>query len=111
MNFLHIANSDKPVAFYSLDVILAVGFRVRSPRGTQFRQWANNTLKEYLQKGFILDKDRLKILTAVQIILTNCWNKSVTSVPAKSAFIKSYATCLRYPAITKLWKSYAFIFC
>lgn len=43
VNFLHIANSDKPVAFYSLDVILAVGFRVRSPRGTQFRQWANNT--------------------------------------------------------------------
>lgn len=60
VNFIHIANSDKPVAFYSLDVILAVGFRVRSPRGTQFRQWANSTLKEYLQKGFILDKDRLK---------------------------------------------------
>lgn len=48
------------VSYHSLDVILAVGFRVRSPRGTQFRQWANNTLKEYLQKGFILDKDRLK---------------------------------------------------
>lgn len=48
------------VSYYSLDVILAVGFRVRSPCGTQFRQWANNTLKEYLQKGFILDKDRLK---------------------------------------------------
>lgn len=48
------------VSYYSLDVILAVGFRVRSPRGTQFRQWANNTLKEYLLKGFILDKDRLK---------------------------------------------------
>lgn len=60
VNYLHIANSDKPVAFYNLDVILAVGFRVRSPRGTQFRQWANNTLKEYLQKGFVLDKDRLK---------------------------------------------------
>lgn len=60
LRFMQIANSDKPVAFYSLDVILAVGFRIRSPRGTQFRQWANNTLKEYLQKGFILDKDRLK---------------------------------------------------
>lgn len=60
LRFMQIANSDKPVAFYSLDVILAVGFRVRSPRGTQFRQWANSTLKEYLQKGFILDKDRLK---------------------------------------------------
>ena len=47
-------------AYYNLDMIIAIGFRVRSPRGTQFRQWANNTLKEYLQKGFILDKDRLK---------------------------------------------------
>lgn len=48
------------VAFYSLDTILAVGFRVRSPRGTQFRRWANSTLKEYLQKGYILDFERLK---------------------------------------------------
>lgn len=60
VSFLHIANSDKPVTIYSLDVILAVGFRVRSPRGTQFRRWANTTLKEYLQKGFIIDDDRLK---------------------------------------------------
>ncbi len=48
------------VAFYSLDTILAVGFRVRSPRGTQFRRWANSVLKEYLQKGYILDVERLK---------------------------------------------------
>ena len=48
------------VAFYSLDMILAVGFRVRSPRGTQFRRWANSVLKEYLQKGYILDVERLK---------------------------------------------------
>lgn len=48
------------VAFYSLDTILAVGFRVRSPRGTQFRRWANSTLREYLQKGFVLDSERLK---------------------------------------------------
>lgn len=60
LHFMQIANSDKPVAFYSLDVVLAVGFRVRSVRGTQFRKWANTTLKEYLQKGFVLDKDRLK---------------------------------------------------
>lgn len=57
---MQIANSDKPVVFYSLDVILAVGFRVRSPRGTQFRRWANTTLKEYLQKGFVIDDERLK---------------------------------------------------
>lgn len=48
------------VAFYSLDAILAVGFRVRSTRGTQFRRWANSVLKEYLRKGYILDVERLK---------------------------------------------------
>ncbi|WP_440445571.1 RhuM family protein, partial [Phascolarctobacterium succinatutens] len=54
VNFLHIANSNKPLAFYSLDVILAVGFRVRSPRSTQFRHRANNTFSvnptDYLKK-------------------------------------------------------------
>ena len=55
VRFFHFANSDKPVKLYSLEVILAVGFRVKSPRGTQFRRWANSSLKEYLQKGFLLD--------------------------------------------------------
>jgi len=45
---------------YNLDAILAVGYRVRSPRGTQFRQWATARLKEYLVKGFVLDDERLK---------------------------------------------------
>ncbi|HBN8310271.1 virulence RhuM family protein [Pseudomonas aeruginosa] len=45
---------------YSLDMILAVGYRVRSPRGTQFRQWATTHLREYLVKGFVLDDARLK---------------------------------------------------
>jgi hypothetical protein len=57
---LHIPNSDKPVAFYNLDVILAVGYRVKSPRGTQFRQWATMILHEYLQKGFSINDDFLK---------------------------------------------------
>ncbi len=48
------------ITFYNLDAILAVGFRVRSPRGTQFRKWANSTLKEFLLKGYLLDSDRLK---------------------------------------------------
>ena len=60
LRFMQIANSDKPVAFYSLNVILAVGFRVRSSRGTEFRRWANTTLREYLQKGFLIDDERLK---------------------------------------------------
>lgn len=48
------------VAFYSLEMILAIGFRVRSKRGTQFRQWANQNLKEYIIKGFVMDDERLK---------------------------------------------------
>lgn len=48
------------VAFYSLDMILAIGFRVRSKRGTQFRIWANKNLKDYMVKGFVMDDDRLK---------------------------------------------------
>ncbi|GMO18142.1 MAG: virulence RhuM family protein [Treponemataceae bacterium] len=57
---LHIPNSDKPVAFYALDIILAVGYRVRSTLGTQFRQWATAILHEYLQKGFAMNDDFLK---------------------------------------------------
>ena len=57
---LHIANSDRPVTLYSLDVILAVGYRVRSTSGIQFRQWATAVLHEYLQKGFSMNDDFLK---------------------------------------------------
>lgn len=48
------------VAHYSLNMILAIGFRVRSKRGTQFRQWANRNLSEYMVKGFVMDDERLK---------------------------------------------------
>jgi hypothetical protein len=48
------------VTFYSLEMILAIGFRVRSKRGTQFRIWANRNLKEYMVKGFVMDDERLK---------------------------------------------------
>lgn len=48
------------IAYYSLEMILAIGFRVRSIRGTQFRQWANANLREYLVKGFVMDDERLK---------------------------------------------------
>ena len=48
------------VTFYSLEMILAIGFRVRSKRGTQFRIWANRNLKEYMVKGFLVDDERLK---------------------------------------------------
>lgn len=50
----------RPVTLYKLDAILAVGYRVRSPRGVQFRRWASTVLKEYLLKGFVMDDERLK---------------------------------------------------
>lgn len=50
----------RPVTLYHLDAILAVGYRVRSPRGVQFRRWASTVLKEYLVKGFVMDDERLK---------------------------------------------------
>ncbi|HIZ39708.1 MAG TPA: virulence RhuM family protein [Candidatus Anaerobutyricum stercoris] len=62
--FAHTADDRKTyqVDYYNLDVIISVGYRVKSLRGTQFRIWATNILKEYMQKGFALDDDRLKRL-------------------------------------------------
>ena len=58
-HFLRVAHSDKPVAFYTLDVIISVGYRVKSQRGVKFRQWANKILKQYLMKGYAVN-DRLR---------------------------------------------------
>lgn len=60
VQILHIANSDKPVRYYNLDVIISVGYRVKSPRGTQFRIWANKVLKNYLVKGYAVNEQRLR---------------------------------------------------
>ncbi len=63
VHFLHIANSDRPVAVYSLDVIISVGYRVKSQRGTQFRIWATQRLKDYLIRGYALNEKRLQQFT------------------------------------------------
>lgn len=61
-NFATTASDGKTyqVDYYNLDVIISVGYRVKSKRGTQFRIWANSVLKEYIKKGFALDDERLK---------------------------------------------------
>ena len=61
LHFLQIANSDRPVALYSLDVIISVGYRVKSVIGTRFRQWANKVLKEYILRGYAIN-DRIERL-------------------------------------------------
>lgn len=60
VHFLHIAGADRPVGFYSLDVIISVGYRVKSSRGTQFRIWATQVLRQHLIQGYSLHQRRLQ---------------------------------------------------
>ena len=69
VHFLHIARSDKPVAFYNLDVIITVGYRVKSQRGVEFRRWATSVLRDFMLKGYALNDTRLKTLGQVVSIL------------------------------------------
>ena len=57
VHFSHVNGVKKPVPFYNLDVIISVGYRVKSQRGVQFRKWANSILKEYLIKGYVINND------------------------------------------------------
>ena len=59
---MRVAGVKQPVAFYSLDVILAVGYRVNSKRGIDFRKWANNVLKQFILKGYAINEKRLQAL-------------------------------------------------
>ena len=56
VHFLHVNGVKKPVPFYNLDVIISVGYRVKSQRGVQFRQWANRVLRQYLIKGYAINE-------------------------------------------------------
>ncbi|MGD9929354.1 MAG: virulence RhuM family protein [Mangrovibacterium sp.] len=60
VQILHISGSDRPVKFYNLDVIISVGYRVKSHRGVQFRKWATALIKEYIVKGFTMNDELLK---------------------------------------------------
>lgn len=78
--FAHTADDGKTyqVDYYNLDVIISVGYRVKSLRGTQFRIWATNILKEYMQKGFALDDDRLKRLGGGSLGMERRLNKAIS---------------------------------
>ena len=92
MHFLHITNSDRPVAYYSLDVIISVGYRVKSQRGVEFRKWANSVLKQYIMQGYAVNNNRIKQLGEVIRIMRRTENsldsKQVLSV------IEKYNTAL-----------------
>lgn len=89
----------REIEHYNLEAILAVGYRVRSARGTQFRQWATQNLQEYLIKGFVMDDERLEIhLVEHRLYLTistRCWNASAISAPASAGFICGFGRSLR----------------
>ena len=69
VHFLRVAGADRPTAFYSLDVIISVGYRVKSRRGIEFRKWATNVLHSYLMKGYVANEQRLRDLgQAVRIM-------------------------------------------
>lgn len=104
MQKMHIPNSDKPVSYYNLDVIISVGYRVKSKQGTQFRQWATQRLKDYLVKGYALNEKRLKELhykysdlqKAIKLAANAGNIESLTSTEAKGILgvIEQYAYAL-----------------
>lgn len=74
LHFLQIANSDRPVAYYSLDVIISVGYRVKSKRGVEFRKWANSVLKRYILQGYAVNNNRMNQLGEVIRIMRRTEN-------------------------------------
>ena len=92
LQFLQIANSDRPVAFYSLDVIISVGYRVKSKRGIAFRKWANSVLKNYILQGYAVNETRLKQLGDV-VRLMRRTQDSLDSRQVLSV-VESYSTAL-----------------
>lgn len=99
MHFLHIANSDKPVTFYSLDVIISVGYRVKSKRGVEFRRWANKVLKDYILKGYalnnnVLDTTHKEYQQLLDLLNNTLINNQLVSLQGQNvlALINDYAT-------------------
>ena len=73
LHFLQIANADRPVAYYSLDVIISVGYRVKSKRGVEFRKWATEVLRNYVMQGCAINAQRLRQLDkVVRLIWQSC---------------------------------------
>jgi prophage maintenance system killer protein len=105
---MHIANSDKPVKFYSLDIVLAVGYRTNSAKAIKFRQWATKILKEYIIKGYALNKTKLQqqkleeLDKTIQLIKQGLKNQDLSTQEAKgfveiiSNYAKSWAMLQGY---------------
>jgi len=105
---MHIANSDKPVKFYSLDIVLAVGYRTNSAKAIKFRQWATKVLKEYIINGYVLNQEKLQkqklqeLEQTIQLIKQGLQNQELSTQEAKgfveiiSNYAKSWAMLQGY---------------
>jgi len=105
---MHIANSDKPVSFYSLDIVLAVGYRTNSSKAIKFRQWATKILKQYIIDGYTINKEKLQqkklneLTQTIQLIKQGLENKELSVTEAKgfveivSTYAKSWALLQGY---------------
>ncbi len=100
MQKMHIPHSDKPLVLYNLDIIISVGYRVKSKQGTQFRIWATHVLRDHLMKGYTLNKKALDRTTAniaelqkTIAIVTSVRDKKLSSDEAQGllTIIKQYA--------------------
>ena len=112
LHFLQIANSDKPVKLFSLDVIISVGYRVKSYQGTQFRRWANQVLKEHLLKGFSINQrlvsheNRLENLDSRVIYLEKQVDFFVkTNLPPSEGLLPAHAQWSGYEFAVQLVRS------
>lgn len=97
MQKIHIANSDKPVVFYSLDIILAVGYRTNSSQAINFRKWATKTLKQHITKGYtinkkIIEKNYQEFLQAVEDVKILAKNNKQISNDDILELIKSFSS-------------------
>jgi prophage maintenance system killer protein len=91
VQILHIAGSDKPVSFYNLDVIISVGYRVKSQRGTQFRIWATNVLRQHLVQGYTVHAQRLKELNQAVRLVADVAHRRVLSGDEATALLEVVA--------------------
>ena len=84
VHFLHVNGIKKPVPYYTLDVIISVGYRVHSQRGVRFRQWANSVLKQYLVKGYAINENIRKHQIAELRQLIQVLGRAIRQQPAKT---------------------------
>ena len=91
MQNMHIANSDKPVAFYDLDTIISVGYRVKSPNGVRFRRWATSVLRDYTLKGVAINQKRLEQLGKYLDIVSRA---EIAEVAGVGELMKDYVGAL-----------------